>query len=147
MRSDGTLEVRLSDAERQLLVVVGTELVAELDDPDDPSLQRLFPPGYSDDAVRDAGYQVAMGDELRQRHIAMTRTLVETAGSDTLDAAQAEAWLRAVNAARLVLGTRLDITDDTQPVRVAADDPDLRSWIAYDFLSGLLDELVTTLAM
>lgn len=144
---DGTLTLRLSDAEQSLLATVGAELVAELDDPDDPSLRRLFPPGYSDDAVRDAGYQVQMGDELRQGHIAAARCLIETAHAERLDAEQAAAWLRSVNAVRLVLGTRLGITDDTEPVRIGPDDPDLGAWVAYDFLSGLLDELITTLSM
>ena len=31
---------------------------------DDPSLRRLFPPAYPDDAERDAGYQVLARDEL-----------------------------------------------------------------------------------
>lgn len=144
---DGTLQVRLSDAERTLIATVGSELIAQLGDPDDLSLQRLFPPGYSDDAVRDAGYQIQMGDELRQRHLTAARTLVDTAGVETLDAAQAEAWLRSINAVRLVLGTRLGIIDDDQPLRVDADDPNVHAWVAYDFLSGLLDELITTLSM
>lgn len=145
MNGDGTLGIRLSDAERALIATVGSQLADELDDPDDMSLQRLFPPGYSDDAARDAGYQVTMGDELRRRHLSAARLLVETAHADRLDAEQADAWLRSINAVRLVLGTRLDITEDEHPVRIGPDDPDLSSWVAYDFLSGLLDELITTL--
>ncbi len=147
MTDGGMLGVRLSDAERALLTTVGSELVVELTDPDDTNLQRLFPPAYSDDAVRDAGYQVLMGDELRQRHLEAAHTLVRTAEAETLDPGQAEAWLRSINAVRLVLGTRLGVTDDDEPVRVPADDPNVRAWVAYDFLSGLLDELVRTLSM
>lgn len=143
---DGMLEVRLGDAERALLARVADELAGELDAPDDPNLQRLFPPAYSDDAVRDAGYQVMMGDELRQRHLVALRELATTADTDRLDPAAAEAWLRSVNAIRLVLGTRLGITDDTQRVHVRRDDPNLHAWVAYDFLSALLDDLVTAMS-
>ncbi|HET8931376.1 MAG TPA: DUF2017 family protein [Acidimicrobiales bacterium] len=144
---DGTLEVRLGSAERALLVEVADELTHELDQPDDPSLQRLFPPGYSEDAVRDAGYQMMMGDELRQRHLAAVRGLAATTGAEHLDPAQAESWLRSINAVRLVLGTRLGVTDDHQTVRISRDDPNLRSWVAYDFLSLLLDDLIAAMSI
>lgn len=146
MGPNGTIALRLSDAERAVLATVGDELCRELDGPDDPDLQRLFPPAYAEDAVRDAGYQVLMGDELRQGHLAAARLLVDTAHAETLDAGEAASWLRAINAVRLVLGTRLGITEDDEPVRVEPDDPDLGSWVAYEFLSGLLDELITTLS-
>lgn len=146
-RGDGTLEIRLSDPERALLASVSDELVAELNEPDDPDLQRLFPPGYSEDPVRDAGYQVMMGDELRQRHLAAARTLIATSQAERLDPEQAEAWLRSINAVRLVLGTRLGITSDDQPLRVSRDDPNIGSWVAYDFLSVLLDELVDAMTL
>ncbi len=144
---DGTLEIRLGSAERALLSQVADDLADELDQPDDPTLQRLFPPGYSDDAVRDAGYQMMMGDELRQRHLAALRSLAATSGADRLDPAQAESWLRSINAVRLVLGTRLGISDDDQTVRIRRGDPDLGSWVAYDFLSRLLDDLITAMSL
>lgn len=143
---DGTLEVRLGNTERALLTRVADDLADELDQPDDPSLQRLFPPGYAEDAVRDAGYQVMMGDELRQRHLAALRSLAATADTDRLDPELAEAWLRSINAVRLVLGTRLGISDDHQTVRVRRDDPNLTSWVAYEFLSSLLDDLIAALS-
>lgn len=146
-RPDGTLEVRLGDAERALLLEVAAGLVADLDGAEDPSLRRLFPPAYADDAVRDAGFQMMMGDELRQRYLAAARTLADTARTENLDPSEAELWLRSINAARLVLGTRLDITDDAGPVRVARDDPRLGAWIAYEFLSRVLDDLVTAMSL
>jgi hypothetical protein len=143
---DGTLEVRLGAAERALLSEVADDLARNLDQPDDLSLQRLFPPGYSEDAVRDAGYQMMMGDELRQHHLDAVRSLAATTGADRLDPAQAESWLRSINAVRLVLGTRLGVTDDQQTVHLRRGDPNLRSWVAYDFLSTLLDDLVTAMS-
>ena len=38
--------------------------------------------------------------------------LAETADRELLTSDEADAWLRALNDARLVLGTRLDITED-----------------------------------
>lgn len=147
VRDDGTVEVRLGLAERALLAQVADDLSKELAQPDDPSLQRLFPPGYSQDPVRDAGYQMMMGDDLRQGHLSALLELAATADADRLDPVQAEAWLRSINAVRLVLGTRLGISDDDQPLRIRPDDPEIASWIAYDFLSALLDELIGALSM
>ena len=144
---DGTLEIRLGTAERALLAQVADELGSELGQPDDPSLQRLFPPTYGEDAARDAGYQMMMGDELRLRHVEAARTLAETAEAERLEPSQAESWLRSVNAVRLVLGTRLGITDDAEPVRVRRGDPNIQTWVAYEFLSALLDELVSAMSL
>lgn len=144
--ADGTLTLNLGQAERELLHNVASELHASLQSGDDPSLRRLFPPSYADDPVREAGYQMMVGDELRQRQLDAAQLLLETADTQVLDAAQAASWLQAINAIRLVLGTRLNITDDAEPVRVERDDPNLASWIAYDFLSYLLNELVEALS-
>ena len=62
-----------------------------------------------------------------------------------LDAETAGAWMRALNALRLVLGTRLDVTEDDDR-GIDPDDPDAPAWALYYFLSGLVDELVDALA-
>ena len=43
----------------------------------------------------------------------------EAGGEVRLDAEAAEAWLRALNDARLAMGVRLEIKDDTRPRRGA----------------------------
>ena len=88
---DGTLEVRLNGRERDALRNLAGELRQMLAEPSDPALRRLFPPGYSDDAVREAGYQMMMGDELRQRHLAAAEALGESADAQRLDPEQATA--------------------------------------------------------
>lgn len=143
---DGTLQVRMGAAERALLSAVAAELAEELDHPDDdPDLQRLFPPGYADDAARDAGYQMMMGDELRRGHVAALRELAATADAERLEPARAQAWLRSINAVRLVVGTRLGIDEDTPLGRIRRGDPDLRARVAYDVLTVLLDDLIAAL--
>jgi hypothetical protein len=53
-------------------------------------------------------------------------------------------WLQAVNDVRLVLGTRLDITEDWPDARddLAADDPHAALYDFYDWLTMLQDRLV-----
>lgn len=143
---DGTLEVRLGSREREALRQLSEELREMLASPTDPALRRLFPPGYSDDAVREAGYQMMMGDDLRQRHLAAAEVLGQSADAERLDPEQAASWLKAINSVRLVLGTRLGIEDDEQEISISRDDPDLPIWALYEFLGTLLYDLVDALS-
>jgi hypothetical protein len=52
------------------------------------------------------------------------------------------AWMQAVNALRLVLGTMLDITEDDQSLALERDDPDAPTMALYGYLGVLLEELV-----
>ena len=61
-----------------------------------------------------------------------------------MDTERAGAFMRACNALRLVLGTRLDVSEDDH--RIDPDDPDAPAWALYYFLSGLVGELVEALA-
>lgn len=140
--SDGAVEVRLPARDRDQLRSLANDLHTLLDDPTDPALRRLFPPAYAEDAARDAAYQMTMGDELRQAHMAAAEVLRSSADVEQLAPDEATSWLQAINATRLVLGTRLGIDDDAEPIVVRPDDPNLSAWVAYEFLSGLLFELV-----
>ena len=51
----------------------------------------------------------------------------------------------SLNLVRLVLGTRLDVTEDAYP-DLTADDPDLPAWALYEFLGGVLENIVRALA-
>ena len=144
---DGTLEVRLNGRERDVLRNLAGELGQMLAEPSDPSLRRLFPPGYSDDAVREAGYQMMKGDELRQRHLAAAEALGASADADRLDPEQATAWLQAINSVRLVLGSRLGIEEDGYDMPISRGDPDLPLWAVFDFLGELLNDLVVAMSI
>ncbi len=141
---DGCVTVRLAPREREVLRGLADELATMLDNPTDPALRRLFPPSYTEDPVHEAAYQMMMGDDLRQRHLDAARLLAESADVQQLDPDQATAWLQCLNGVRLVLGTRLDVTEDG-PRRVSRHDPNMPLWSLYEFLSALLDELVRAL--
>jgi hypothetical protein len=55
------------------------------------------------------------------------------------------AWLRAVNDVRLLLGTRLDVSEDPAQRKVSPDDPRAPGFALYDYLSLLTQELVEAL--
>lgn len=142
----GGVVLSLSETERDILRSLAPSMAELLDAPDDPAVARLFPSAYPDDAQREAEYRILAGSELIESHRAAMAMFEETIDAKRLDADQAQAWLRALNELRLVLGTRLDVTEDHSSWPSDRDDPRLPAFVAYDYLSGLQDELVDALA-
>ena len=143
---DGGVELRLQPEERALLVGLTAELRELLEGvPDDPSLLRLFPPAY-DDETDERSYRELTGYSLLDGRREALELLAQTADRDRLTAEEADAWLRALNDLRLVLGTRLDVQEDT-----FAEEPDLSSprghaLAVYGYLSWLQEQLVDALS-
>jgi hypothetical protein len=143
---DGEIELTLSRDERALLAGLAAELRAQLDgDTRDPSLRRLFPPAYDDEAEESA-YQELAGDSLLDGRRAALELLAGTVDRDRLSAEEADAWLRALNDLRLVLGTRLDVQEDTFASDLRADDPNAPALAVYGYLSWIQEQLVAALS-
>lgn len=162
------LLLRLLD---EMAGMLNTERSDNSDDQDDENrkrLARLFPPAYSsafpDEQLSESEseYQRLMRDELVQSRltsIATVRTCLENPRH--LSEPQLIGFLQAVNALRLVLGTVLEITDDSEdpdasdeivgvndldPNGPQPDDPDFGLQVAYQFLSWVLDSTVRALS-
>jgi hypothetical protein len=142
----GGVELRLPEPEREFLRSLAPEMRELLSTPDDPAVGRLFPPAYPDDEERQAAYRLLAGSELMESHLAALEALEAAAGADRLDDGQAHAWLRALNEVRLVLGTRLDVTEEGTERPTSRDDPRLPAFAAYDYLSALQGELIDALS-
>ena len=144
-RRDGSITIALDGDEREVLLhVLGQLRDAMVADAGDLALQRLFPPAYADDVEKDAGYQALARDELLEARLAAVEVVERSIEQGALSADEADAWLRSLNALRLVLGTRLDVREDEEP-DLDPDDPDTPAWALYYFLSGLVAELVDAL--
>ncbi|GGK87179.1 DUF2017 domain-containing protein [Mangrovihabitans endophyticus] len=85
----------------------------------DPVVDRLFPDIYPEMPADSADFRLYTEGELKTGKIdqagAILAALPDGDGPSEvrLDAETAEAWLRAINDARLAMGTRLDIRADT----------------------------------
>jgi hypothetical protein len=142
----GDIRLRLPRDERALLRSLPGQLRRLLAEaPDDASLERLFPPAY-DDAESETEYRRLMGDELLEGRRRALRVIEDTLDEDRLTTEQAESWLTGLNDLRLVLGTRLDVTDETLLERIRPDDPDAFEAAVYAYLSWLQEQLVEALA-
>ena len=146
-KRDGTIEVLLGDAEREVLRdVFGQLRDALLADTDDPVLARLFPPAYVDDAEKEAGFRALARDELLEQRLAAIDEVEATLELELLTVEQADAWARSLNALRLVLGTRLDVQEDDERLGIGPEHPDAPAWLLYELLSALVDDLVRALS-
>ena len=142
---DGGVRLRFNDGEVLLLRDLLDELEGLLEDPDDPALRRLFPQAH-DDPESEEQYRSLVRDQLlggRSKAIAVVR---DTLDEETLGPDEADAWLRALNDLRLVLGTRLDVTEDLDYENLDLNEPRGRDLALYGYLTWLQEQLVEALA-
>jgi hypothetical protein len=142
----GEVELRLARDERALLAGLAGELRAVLEgEPGDPSLRRLFPPAYEDEQDERA-YRELTGSGLLDGRREALALLAATTDRERLSAEEADAWLRALNDLRLVLGTRLDVQEDTFADELRQDDPRAPALAVYGYLSWIQGQLVEALS-
>jgi hypothetical protein len=140
----GTFRVSLQREERAILAELPGQL-HELLDEGDPSLRRLFPPAHADDAEAEAEYRRLVGDGLVDGRLAALGELERTAHAERLTLEELESWLGALESLRLVLGTQLDITEESYG-RLDPAHPDAPRLAIYQWLSWLQEETVQALA-
>ncbi len=136
---DDQFAVALDADARRWLVELADQL-DQLLSVDTDVTRRLFPTAYPDDPERDAGYQVLARDQLidsRRDAIELMRRTIET---DTMTAEELSAWMGIVNDLRLVLGTRLDVSEDDDGLD--PDDPSYDEHLVYHELGAVLSEIV-----
>ncbi|WP_326582467.1 DUF2017 domain-containing protein [Streptomyces sp. NBC_00487] len=148
------------------------ELFAEgpSEPPKDPVLLRLFPDAYSDPegtpTARQAEEQRAYSSEFRrftendlragkrEKALVVIHSLDALAATGEggavlkLSADDSRQWLGCLNDLRLAIGSRLDVVDEEDTdllYRLPDEDPRKPMVMAYLWLGGLQDSLVTTL--
>lgn len=140
--ADGTFRVELAPEVRQFIVRLADE-IDEITTLDIPETRRLFPTAYPHDPEKDAGYQVFARDQLINRRQNAADTVRATADNDVLTEEELAQWMSVINDARLVLGTRLDVSEDSD---ADLEDPDFGLFLIYDELGYLLDRIVKVMA-
>jgi hypothetical protein len=138
------VELRVRETEAQVLQQCATELLALLDEdgdgpvaedplaalvglsdaprPDDPALLRLFPDAYSGDSDDDREAarefrrytQSDLRAGKRADAAALLATVPDGGGKVLLDRDACDRWLGCLNDLRLVLGARLEVTEETE---------------------------------
>jgi hypothetical protein len=135
--------LRLPESDRILLAALAADLGSRLDrDRDDVDLRRLFPPAYVDADSDEAEYRRLMRDDLVDLRRGALDTFAGTLHQQELSEEELEAWLSALNDLRLVLGTRLDVREDTFARRIDRRDPRADELAIYAYLTWLQEQAV-----
>jgi hypothetical protein len=137
----GEIRLRLPAEEQALLRQVAASTRALLADGDDPALLRLFPPA-SDDPDLDQEYRELMRGQLAAGRERALERLEATVDREALSPEEADLWLRALNDVRLVLGTRLDVTEDLDWDALNPHDPRAPELALYAYVSWIQELLV-----
>ena len=116
--------------------------------PSDPALARLLPDAYGDDERAAADFRRYTEADLRAGKraaagsvLATLAPVLGTGGRLALDRDEADAWLGALNDLRLVLGTRLEVTEETE-LEPAGEDPRSQGLQVYGWLGWLQESLL-----
>ena len=147
-RRKGRFTVSLGTGERELLAELcrqSRELLAEEDPSSDPSIARLFPAAYKDDPLRSLEFETNLGDSPRAGKLAAIDTLERTVDSPELTEEELLTWMGAVNDFRLLLGTRIDIKEESTEGDYPEGDANHDSFQVYVYLTWLQDRMLRTL--
>lgn len=145
----GDFQLRIPAAERDLLRTLPgrlREVLAEGDPSADPALRRLFPSAYPDDPAAAAELDgVVRADLVAERRRAI-ETMERTIDARRIGEADLLAWLATINDLRLVLGVRLNLTEESGPDDFEGDEAARRAYALYAYLSFLEEDMVTALS-
>jgi hypothetical protein len=141
----GDFELRIPEPEREVLRRLPGQLL-EIHGSDDPILERLFPAAYPDDAEHEREFRDMTHDDLRRQREDALQVMSRTIEAERLSEEELLAWLSAINDARLVLGLRLDVTEELDISRIPDDDPRASMFGLYGYLTWLEEQAVGALS-
>src|SRR5438093_11814395 len=121
-RKGDTYEVKLGDEERAALRDLCQqlrELLVKESPSSDPGVARLFQPAYPDDLLQNLDYERTAGNDLMAQRLAALDIVSGSIDAKRLTEEQLLAWLSATNDLRLVLGTRLGVTEEATEAELA----------------------------
>lgn len=171
---DGRFTVTLDEVERGLITSLATQvldlvtpphsaasddplaaIVGSMDEPvaapDDVALARLFPDAYREDPESAQDFRRFTEHDLRLEKCARARRVQESVvtsdeGDTTFifDEESALIWLGFLNDVRLILGTRLGISEDWQEglESMSVSDPRIGLFHLYDWLTYIQETLI-----
>ncbi len=144
-RRDGRYAIKLDPSVRTVLVTMCEQLSPVLGT-DDPMTKRLFPPAYPTSGFEDVerDYRALVDNALISHHREAFAVLAETANADTLSEPELHSWMSAIESVRLVLGTRLDVSQDMEPPD--PEDPTAPEYALYELLGQLQYLMIEVLA-
>jgi hypothetical protein len=144
----GHIQLNMAPREAEALSVVPGLLESVGETGSDPGADRLDPAAYPDDPDASAEFRRLMAEEMEQSRAAdrsaFSLTVEQAPNGVTLSPGEAEAWLRVLAEARLVLAARLGIEKEGWEDTLPEDDPPVA---LLHYLGWLQQSLAETLEM
>lgn len=139
----GKFALSLPPGERNLLRSLTTEL-RQVVQSDDPAARRLNPPAYPDDAGAEAEYRDLTHTDLVSGRLAAIARVQATLNASELGSETLHCWSDAINSLRLVIGTRLDLSENLPDLDPR--DPAAPALAVYEYLGWLLEQAVSAMS-
>jgi len=112
----------------------------------DPAHARLFPAALLDDPAKSQAFAELVHDDLLRQRLEALDTFERTLSQSRLSEDELLAWLGVLNDLRLVLGVRLDLTEETTDGDFADGSEERGLFSLYRFLSFLVNQMVAALS-
>ena len=107
-------------------------------------MQRLFPTASKDDADLAAEVDALVRSDLTTQRLDALEQLEATIDEDRLSREELESWLAVCNDLRLILGTRLDLTEESGPHDFTGEDG--HTFGVYRFLTSIVSDMIEALS-
>lgn len=141
---DATFSITIPIYDRQVLEQLVPQM-RELIKQQDVLTWRLFPNPYPDHKAAADEYVDLIGDDLIDKHLAALDTFEATLDAKRLDEDQLVSWMHAINHLRLVIGTRLQVTEESE-LDAYEDDTERSLFVTYIDLGWILGQIVEALS-
>ena len=141
---DGSFGVTLPMHDRTLLEQLIPQMRERIIE-HDPDTWRMFPNPYPKHAKAADEYSELIGDDLKDKHIDALATVERTLDSKRLTEDEMVRWMNAVNHLRLFMGTRLNVTEDSDYDDFKTNE-ELALFDMYVYLGGMLELIVRAMA-
>jgi hypothetical protein len=148
-RADGAFDVDLPPEQRDVIRELPSQLRELLDGGDrgtDAALRRLYPTADLDDPEHAAEFDALVRDDLTAQRATAIEAMERTIDAERLSEDDLVSWLAVLNDLRLVIGTRLDVTEETTLEDFAEAEPRAHAYALYAYLSYLEEQIVEALA-
>lgn len=131
--------VLLGSEERELLAELAAQFRTVVTADTDPGLKRLYPTAYVNDSEHEADYVDLVHNDLISNRLTAADDLIATVDQKSLDGDQLDNWMQVLNGLRLLIGTRLDVSEEDvfDPESSEAPERALLAWLGF-----LLEEAV-----
>ena len=141
--------VRLSPRERETLstfVAQLREILTSEDPSSDPAVARLFPAAVPDDVMANLEYEQRHGHDLLLGKLEALDTVDATIGKGELSEDEVLAWLGSLNSIRLVVGTRLELTEESNQGDFMGNEQNAALYEMYHYLTWLEGWMIEALS-